>query len=417
LSAVLAGGQEDMLAWRRGSRYTARLRADSAPPGARLALADDATYLITGGTGGLGLRLTHWLIEHGARHIALVGRRPAPTTLPQGARFLRADVSSERETAGVLDEVRGSMPPLRGIFHLAGTLDDGLLESQDWVRFAKSAAGKMDGAWNLHRATLGDPLDYFVMFSSMASLVPMPGQGSYAAANSALDALAWMRRAEGRPALSINWGPWAEIGHAATEYGRSAHAKLAQLGIEALAPDVALAALERLMAAGEAQVAITRVDWDRFFRFDPAARDSAFLSEMGDARIPAARPTELTDHMRAMPSADRKPFLIEYLAGLVRQALRLKESTPIPPRQGLFDLGLDSIVALELKTRLESGLGCPLRATLLFAYPNLESLAGYLLTEALTFPPEPEPEEAPVPESLSEDELAALIAEEIERRP
>ncbi|MGH9667197.1 MAG: SDR family NAD(P)-dependent oxidoreductase, partial [Bryobacteraceae bacterium] len=174
LETVLGGGQQDMLAWRGGNRYIARLRKDLEVerPGAPLAFPDDATYLITGGTGGLGLRLMRWLLERGARHIALAGRRPASTNLPPEVRFLRADVASERETVEALDKLRRSMPPLRGVFHLAGTLDDGLLESQDWVRFAKSTAGKMDGAWNLHRATLGGGLDYFVMFSSMASLVP-----------------------------------------------------------------------------------------------------------------------------------------------------------------------------------------------------------------------------------------------------
>jgi natural product biosynthesis luciferase-like monooxygenase protein len=408
--AIRDCGSEDLLGIRRGKLHVARLRAEeSVSPGAPLALAANGTYVITGGTGGIGTRLAAWLGDHGAGNVVSISR---------SAPVFRANLASERETSAALAEIRRTMPPIRGVFHLAGTLDDALLHAQDWSRFQRSASGKMDGAWTLHNATLDDPLDYFVMFSSMASLVPMPGQGNYAAANSALDALAWKRRSEGRPALSINWGPWKEIGHAATDYGRLAHAKLAHLGVEALPPEAGFRILDTLMRNGPTQVGVANIDWERFFRFDPAARTSLFLSEVMPTTDRPGGPSELVLRLAEMPASERKQFLLLQLANLVRDELKLKDSQTISPRQGLFDLGLDSILALELKTRLEASLGRPLRATLLFAYPTLDALAGYLLSEVLTL-------DAPLSmaaaagegASLSEDELAALIEEEIARRP
>ena len=410
LAAIRDSGSEDLLGIRRGELQVARLRAEgSVPQAAPLAFAADGTYAITGGTGGIGTRLAAWLRERGAGNVVSISR---------SAPVFRADLASEGETSAVLAEIRRTMPPIRGLFHLAGTLDDALLRAQDWPRFERSASGKAEGAWNLHNATREDPLDYFVMFSSMASLVPMPGQGNYAAANCALDAVAWKRRAEGRPALSINWGPWKEIGHAATEYGRLAHRKLAHLGVESLAPEAGFQILENLMRSGWTQVGASDIDWERFFRFDPAARNSMFLSEMTSFAERPDGPAELALRLAEMPDGERSQFLVSQLANLVREALKLKDSEAISPRQGLFDLGLDSILALELKARLEASLGRPLRATLLFAYPTLEALAGYLLSEVLQLDaPCSMAAAAGEAASLTDDELAALIEEEIARRP
>ena len=410
LAAIRDCGNEDLLGIRRGEIHVPRLQAEgSVSQEAPLAFAADGTYVITGGTGGIGARLAVWLRERGAGKVVSISR---------SAPIFRADLGNEQETSAVLAEIRRTMPPIRGVFHLAGTLDDALLGAQDWPRFERSASGKAEGAWHLHNATREDPLDCFVMFSSMASLVPMPGQGNYAAANSALDALAWKRRAEGRPGLSINWGPWKEIGLAATEYGCFAHARLAHLGVRALPPEAGFRILEILMRGSRTQVGAADIDWERFFRFDPAARNSMFLSELAPFTDRPDGPAELALRLTEMPAGERRQFLVSQLANLVRGALKLKDSEAISPRRGLFDLGLDSILALELKTRLEASLGHPLRATLLFAYPTLDALAGYLLSEVLTLDaPCSMAARAGEEASLTDDELAALIEEEIAKRP
>ena len=211
----------------------------------------DSTYLITGGLGAIGLKVAQWLVEQGAKHLVLLNRSGASaieeehlTPLTRDGAYVRVaqvDVRQTEQVASLLAEVARSMPPLRGIFHAAGVLDDGLMLNLDEERFQKVLEPKMLGAWNLHALTQTTPLDFFVLFSSAASLLGSPGQSNYAAANAFLDALAHHRQALNLPALSINWGPWAMVGLAATQANRGD--RLAMLGIESLSPAQGIEAL------------------------------------------------------------------------------------------------------------------------------------------------------------------------------
>jgi len=409
VQAVQASGHEDMVAFRQGRRYVARIVRDDSPPAGtpRVRFEKDATYLITGGTGGLGARLTSWLLARGAGHIALLGRSVPDRKLEPGVRFFKADVSSYEDTAEALREIGQTMPPLKGIFHLAGVLDDALLVDQDAERFHRAGTAKIDGAWHLHQLTAEIPLDRFVMFSSMASLITMPGQGNYAAANSFLDALAHLRRAEGKAGLSVNWGPWAEIGHAATEYGRRAHERLATLGVDPLPPEFALAALESLMQRGATQAGVAQVNWVRLFEADPAAAAAPLLSEFSQpGNEPAPQETKLAADLRSCAPGNRRDFVVSVLAGMLAEVLRLPDKSSIARGRSLFDLGLDSILALELTSRISAGFGRPFRATLFFTHPTLEAITDHILHEL---------ELTDNTEELSEDELSELIAQEIGR--
>ena len=232
-----------------------------------------ATYLITGGLGALGLHVACWLAEQGATHLALVGRsgesperRQAVGELEQAAvevRVFAADVSQPGAIERVLSELAASMPPLRGVVHAAGMLDDGVVQRQNWPRFERVLAPKISGAWRLHTLTADVDLDFFVCFSSAASLLGWAGQGNYAAANAFLDALAQHRRAVGLPALSINWGPWRTLGMAAS-LGERERARLAESGLGAIDPAEGLAVLGELLETDEPQVAVLPVDWPKF---------------------------------------------------------------------------------------------------------------------------------------------------------
>ncbi|HYY96359.1 MAG TPA: type I polyketide synthase, partial [Pyrinomonadaceae bacterium] len=442
LEWLLQPDGEDMVAFRAGSRYVARLQADESMEAAVPAfrLDETATYLITGGLGGLGLEVARWMVGAGARNLALVSRSepradaaPALQQLSRGGarvRVFRADVSKVDELSGVISDIEATLPPLKGVLHLAGVLDDALLCGQTWQRFRDAGLAKVEGAWNLHRLTLSAPLDFFVLFSSIASLVSVPGQGSYAAANAFLDALAHYRRSLGRPALSVNWGPWSEVGHAATEYGREAHARLAGLGINPIAPQSGLQLLGNLTSQGRTQVAVGRVDWGKLFQADAAAALSPLLSEQArNATRTAARmeETELLKTLRALPAAERHEALSAFLTEMLGQALKLKTRELLSPRRGLFELGLDSIIALQLKSQLELSLGLTLPATLFFTHPTIESLAEYLsgelhLPEAEAGPRALTSERSeagsasarePSTDSLSEEEIARLIRQEI----
>ena len=432
LDALTGAGGEDMMAFRAGARYLPRLqRAEPFPaPTAPTVFDADDTMLITGGTGGLGLRLVEWLAAHGARHLILCSRRPPDATAESHLHRLRSsgvdlttlqvDVADYEALKRQLDAAVTGRLGVTGVFHLAGALDDGQLANQTWDRFAGVFRSKVDGAWNLHRLTQRVALKHFVLFSSVASLVPVAGQSNYAAANAFLDALAHHRHAHGLPALVVNWGPWSEAGHAATDYGRQAHQHLAALGIGAVAPDEGMRVLEALLRQDRVQAAAVSVDWPRLFHADPAAARLGFLAELVDLPGVAPgdqlrQPSELVDGLQALPLDERRPHVMGYLSDMVTAALKLRTDDPIDGRVRLFDIGLDSIMALELKNRLERALGVKLSATLLFVRPTLESLSDYILTEILTDPTPAAIEVPAIPDqALTEEDLTAMLLREID---
>jgi natural product biosynthesis luciferase-like monooxygenase protein len=433
--AISAANGEDILAVRGQQLYAQRivrdnqgLTGDLQTQLVPLQLDGNATYLVTGRLNGLGLHLAARLRERGAQHIVLIGRsEPAPGS--RHDQFIQCDLSNLEDTSAVIREIERSMPPLKGVFHLAGTLDDGLLLHQNAERFYASGTGKAEGALNLHFATEGAALDYFVLYSTVATLLTVPGQASYAAANIALDALAHHRRAEGKPALCINWGPWAELGMTATDYGRAANERLAAAGIGPLDPEIALDVLERLMAAGVTQSAVARIDWPRLFASDPRSAASPLLSGFREAKGTLAyQETELIAELRACPQADRMDLLRTVIASMFAESLRLPDADAISRSQSFFDLGCDSILALELTNRLSTVLGRSFPGTLLFTSPNIESLADHLLREIEPFLAgtgsvlESEALSRkivavePIEQELTEEELSRLIAQEIGSR-
>ena len=388
----------------------------------------DASYLITGGFGGLGREVAQWLVEHGAKNLVMAGRSGARSGAAQelverleqaGARVLalQADVSDETDAARMLDTASAGLPPTRGIIHAAGVLDDGVLLRQSWERLAKVMAPKVAGAWNLHRLTEGMSLDFFVCFSSAASLLGSPGQGSYAAANAFLDALAHHRRALGRPCLTVNWGPWAEVGMA-EEMASPERKRLAVRGLGAIAPEKALAILGELLAQDATQVAVLSVDWRKFLEQFSSGKALPLLECVAVApKREGARALELPRRLAAATAHERRPLLIAHVRAEVSKVLGLAATQQIAPRRRLFDLGVDSLMAVELKNRLERSLGRPLRSTLLFDYPTVEALVDYLAqdllpaeSDTLSGSAEREPEPSADLADLSEDELADRLA-------
>ena len=236
--------------------------------------------MITGGFGGIGIELANWLVCQGATSLVLTGRKKAPGHLrpvlnkmkAAGVHILEApaDVSRLDQVEELFDHIAQNLPPLHGIFHAAGVLEDGVLLQLDDNRFRAVCAPKIAGAWNLHSLTLKYPVDLFVMFSSAMALLGSPGQGNYAAANAFLDALAHHRRALGMPGLSVNWGPWSGIGLAAAQTNRGE--RLAQRGLAGVEPAIALEALGRLIAADRAQFAVMALDFPLMVRVQSKRR-------------------------------------------------------------------------------------------------------------------------------------------------
>jgi NAD(P)-dependent dehydrogenase (short-subunit alcohol dehydrogenase family) len=390
-------------------------------------LRGDATYLITGGLGGLGLEVARWMVERGARHLLLVGRRGAAgrgaeavAALEQaGAKVTvaQADVSQADQLAAALWGMGSSRPRLRGVVHAAGVLDDGVLLQQSWEKFARVMAPKVSGAWNLHRLVEREELDFFVLFSSVSSLLGSPGQANHAAANAFLDALAHHRRALGLPAMSINWGVWSDVGSAAK---RNVGARVGLQGMGSFSAAEGIRLLERLLAAGPAQVAVMPVNWPRFRQAMRIA--SPYFAELDTANQAAPRPldegrTDLRKQLQGAPPNQRRKMLLAHVRVQALKVLGLGSAEEIDVRQPLNELGLDSLMAVELRNLLGAGLGGEksLPATLVFDHPSIAELTDYLAQEVLGFgaesPARPESGGSLLDriERLSDDEVDRLL--------
>ena len=396
---------EDQIAWRDGKRHVARLTRAGSVLAQTSPLRADATYAITGGTGGLGSAVAAWMTQQGARNIALISRSatadsPSARALAQtGIRVLaiQADVTQPGQVADALRQIETTMPPLRGIVHAAGVLDDGLLLGQDWTRCRQVLSPKVEGAWNLHALTRALPLDFFVLFSSTAALLGSPGQASYAAANSFLDALAHHRRSLGLPAMAINWGPW-DLGMAASASAASRQ-RWTNMGVALLAPEQGLRALASLLGGPAAQVAVVRADWAALTA--PIADDTSsglrtLLTELleearrqepatGSQLVPRPRPIE---QLAALPPGRRPDFLRDVLR---RQAGTILGMAPenVPADRNLPELGMDSLMIMDMVTAIKQDFQLALYPRELYDHPTVDSMAAYLDTELSKLPPAP----------------------------
>jgi len=402
---LLGGADEPRVRWRVGDRFAARVERAAPPPASDAALRADATYLVTGGLGALGLASARLLVELGARHVVLTGRTVRPYEIEGAeARFIPADISNAGDVERLFEAMR-DMPPLAGVIHAAGALDDGLTEGQSPERFRRVMAAKARGAWNLHERTAGMRLDFFVLFSSAASLLGSAGQGSYAAANAYLDALAVYRRAQGLPALSVNWGAWESAGMA----GEAVRSRMAARGVGAIEPAAGLRLLARLLRAdlASARIGVVPVDWPVFIEQLPPHQAKRFEALQTQAAAPRQA---FRERLFAAPEAERPALLRAFAGDALAAVLGVRDGARISRQQRFFDLGMDSLMALELRQRLEAELGIQLPATLAFDYPSLEALEPCLAQMLLSQPRETAAGEL---DALSEDEIARLLADEL----
>lgn len=350
---------------------------------------NECTYLIAGGLGALGLALASWMVQRGARHLMLLGRHEPSASARDIIRELeqsgaqiethQTDITQSAQVAEVMAGIRESMPPLKGVVHAAGILDDHILLQMSPASLAAVLAPKLHGAWNLHAATLDTQLDFFVLFSSAASIFGPAGQANYAAANAFLDALAHHRRALHLPALSINWGPWAEIGLASSD-GRGG--SLERQGFGFIKPQQGLAALDvALNLETVAQTVIMPVDWQRFREHGrPTSFVEQLLAEETSTSLQPPTASTLTGLSLSSIAAEERPRVLQdYLRTQVARVLgipaaRIDHTTP------LNRMGLDSVMAVELKYRLE-GLGVVIPVVKFLKGASIESLSQLAIAE------------------------------------
>jgi NAD(P)-dependent dehydrogenase (short-subunit alcohol dehydrogenase family)/acyl carrier protein len=397
--------------WMSQSRHIGKIVLTPLPVHA------DGVYLITGGFTGLGIRVAERLVERGARELVLLGRREAgPDTLSavrkmeaRGARvtMYRADVSRRDQLQDVFRKIAESGRVIKGIVHSAGVLSNAVLLQQDAAKFSEVMAPKVEGAWALHELTAGLELDFFIMFSSAASLLGAPGQANHAAANSFMDALAYYRRSRGLPAVSINWGPWSDIG-AASHQRASSH--LSGKGVRFLTPEQGLEAFEFAAMSGRAQFMAALVDWREAQK--ALSLDKNYLAETmersSDPVASSSGQAELADLLARTEQGREQEVLVEEVRRRACTVLGLAADHAIDPNRPLSDLGLDSLMAIELRNSLSAAAGKSLPSTVIFSYPSIGALAEYLAGEIQRGKETEQAAAAAVPQPQEDDFLSKL---------
>ncbi|MFZ5526628.1 MAG: SDR family oxidoreductase [Pseudomonadota bacterium] len=390
----------------------------------------EARYLVTGGLGGLGQCTARWLLEQGARHLVLVGRHAHTDALSPELADLAArlgadvqckavDVADATQVQSLIAQLGEAGPPLRGVFHAAGVLEDSRLDALSAERLDTALAPKVRAAWHLHEATRHLPLEAFVLYSSASALLGSPGQGAHVAANAGMDALAQHRRALGLPGLSIQWGPWTDVGAASDAQTLS---DLRARGVDGLSPATGIALLSALLDAGAspevpACVGALSVRWSALGR-TPLAADpmlarlkgrmaessspqEARRPQTSDLAVPASSVAgdvgagASTDQARAsaqqalmaLPDARRRPWLVRALQDEVAVVLGQGGTARPDAHLGFFEMGMDSLMAVELRTRVARRLGITLPTSGVFEFPTIDALAGHLLTQLCPSPP------------------------------
>ncbi len=355
-------------------------------------LLGDGTVLVTGGTGALGAEVARWLARHGAAHLLLVSRQgpDAPGAKELDAELTEAgttvtvtacDVTDRNALAALLDGV----PDLTGVVHAAGVLDDGIIDGLDPERLAAALRPKVTGAANLHELTAGRELTAFVLFSAMAGQLGAAGQASYAAANAYLDGLAEARRASGLPATSVAWGPWQAGGMAATD--EAVDERRRRNGVDLLSTELALSALGRCVARGDAATMVAHIDWSQFAPGFVAVRRSQLITGVpeagtaveqraGDAA--AGSPEALAALLADQTDAERDATLVDLVRGHAAAVLGHPSADAVEPERAFRELGFDSLTAVELRNRLTAATGVRLPTTVVFDYPTAAALAGYV---------------------------------------
>jgi acyl transferase domain-containing protein/acyl carrier protein/2-polyprenyl-3-methyl-5-hydroxy-6-metoxy-1,4-benzoquinol methylase len=395
---------EDQIALSEELRFVPRLFSRQPLSPTAMAIRPNAFYLVTGGLGGLGPHIARWLVKSGARHLILCGRRELPERgtwgelspvhpwyarvaeirklEKQGVTILveKVDVADRGQMEALFERTRLLSVPLGGIIHAAADIQFCPLREMSASALHEAMRAKVEGSWLLHELSSSLALDFFVLFSSTSSLFGATRAGHYAAANQFLDFLTQWRRTAGLPALSVNWGAWEEIRAMGDK-----HAEVGRFGMKGMPADLALQALSLLATEGVAQQMVADVDWGVLKAAVESRGRRPFFEHVAN---PIGRSMDETssgwiEHLDSVAPEDRRELIAKLVAGETRRVLGLTVEEPIDPDRGLFDLGMDSLMSVQLKGRLEKSTGRVLPSTLTFTYPTVNALTDFLLGQVL----------------------------------
>lgn len=404
LRAIVSNDDEDQIAWRQGQRYVARLVTRAAPAATRPDIRRDASYLVSGAFGGLGEPVIRWLVEQGAGTVVLVGRHPniesnaVKNVERAGARAVcvAADVADEAQMAQLVARFGADLPRLGGVVHAAAAFSAARIGDLTDADLAAMWRPKVQGLLVLERLTRKHRPDFTVLFSSTTALLGAAGLAHYAAANAFLDASARAARQEGRPVTSINWGTWEVMRLASADAQHSYR----ESGLRPMRTTDACAAMGRLVASGIAEMAVADVDWPTLKPLHEARRRRPFLQRIATTARPAVNvernPQEpsLAERLTRTHERARRDLLLQFVNEEVVRVLEAAPDASVPTDVGLFDMGMDSLMSVELRKRLERGSGLSLPSTLTFNYPNIDALVGFLEREFAASMPAQKPDVA-----------------------
>ena len=362
-------------------------------PERRLLLSADATYLVTGGLTGFGLKSAEWLASKGAKHLVLVGRRGAATDEASAVLVVlkaagvnvyaaACDVSDEKALSDLLRKIAVAMPPLKGIIHAAAVIEDSLIRNVTADQLHKVLAPKILGAQYLHALTLDSQLDLFVLFSSATTLFGNPGQGSYVAANAALESLAINRRNAGLPATCVRWGAIDDVGFLARNE-KLKDALQHRMGGTALHSAAALDELEKMLLANQSGLGVMELDWRALARFLPSASSPRFsdLAKLGgDTQGEETNADDIQRLLAELPDEALLPTFIEMIKVEVAEILRASVDK-LDTNQSMFEMGLDSLMGVELAIALEGRFGVRLPVMALSESPTIAKLAARMIAQ------------------------------------
>jgi acyl transferase domain-containing protein/acyl-CoA synthetase (AMP-forming)/AMP-acid ligase II/pimeloyl-ACP methyl ester carboxylesterase len=372
--------KEERIAWRNGETYVPRLRQQTTKNRQiTITLKPDRSYLISGGLGAIGWQIAAWLVENGAKHLILISRNQPTAEQKQQLANLeakQAQIITIQADITNFHQLNLTSPPLAGIIHAAGTLDDGILQGQTWERFDRVLAPKILGAWNLHQISQNIPLDFFITFSSVASLIGSPGQGNYAAANAFLDAIAHYRQAQGLVGLSINWGPWSKAGMAANK-------EFQRFGFQPLSIETGLHSFSQLLLSPVPQIGALDLEWSQLSHQFPYLTKVSYFEEVLSDELVSPESfltSKIFDKLLSLTLAERQAFLTEYLQSSLAKIIQIP-TTDLAIEESLLDLGMDSLMVMEATNLLKEDLQLMLYPREFYERPRIEALAAYLAIE------------------------------------